>query len=34
MVTTDEAEKYLNQVYETRNNALTVAYQLEEMKQT
>lgn len=34
MVTTDEAEKYLNQVYETRNNALTVAYQLAEMKQT
>lgn len=34
MVTIEEAQEFLNQAYEARNNAVTIAYELAEMKKT
>ncbi len=34
MATVEEAEKFLNQAYEARSNAVTIAYELSEMKKT
>lgn len=34
MATIEEAQEFLNQAYEARNNAVTIAYELAEMKKT
>lgn len=34
MVTIEKAQEFLNQAYEARNNAVTIAYELAEMKKT